>query len=223
MRLQISEEDSPLTPVVNWHNEPDRGYNAVKVCTWDRAGLFSKIAGCFSSMGLNILSAQIFTRTDGIVLDEFFVTDAKTGSLADRNQRDEFEKLLNKVLTGEEVDLHALIARHKITRPLYQAYTGEQMPTRIHFDNEASEARTLIEIETEDRVGLLYAISEVLAEFDLDISAAKILTEKGAAIDNFYVRELDGGKILAPERQKAIEQKLLEAIQSLEGNPAVKA
>lgn len=216
MRLQISEEESPLTPVVNWHNEPDRGYNAVKVCTWDRAGLFSKIAGSFSASGLNILSAQIFTRTDGIVLDEFFVIDAKTGNLAERNQRDEFEKILNRVLTGEEVDFHSLIARHKVIRPLYQAYTGEQMPTSIRFDNEASEARTLIEIETEDRVGLLYAISEVLAEFDLDISAAKILTEKGAAIDSFYVRELDGGKVIAHERQKAIERKLHQAIAELD-------
>jgi len=215
MRLQISEEDSPLAPVVNWHNAPDRGYNTVKVCTWDRSGLFTKIAGSFSALGLNILSAQVFTRTDGIVLDEFFVTDAKTGSLAERSQRDEFEKLLNKVLTDQPVDFHALIARHKITRPMYQAYTGEQMPTRIHFDNEDSEARTLIEIETEDRVGLLYAISEVLAEFALDISAAKILTEKGAAIDSFYVRELDGGKILAPERQQLIERKLQQAIARL--------
>jgi [protein-PII] uridylyltransferase len=167
-------------------------------------------------MGLNILSAQIFTRTDGIVLDEFFVTDAKSGSLADRTQRDEFEKLLNKVLNDEEVDFKPLIARQKVTRPLYQAYTGEQMPTRVHFDNEASEARTLIEIETEDRVGLLYAISEVLSEFDLDISAAKILTEKGAAIDSFYVREIDGGKILDPERQSAIERKLQQAIARLD-------
>src|SRR5207245_2866439 len=61
MRLQISEEESPLAPVVNWHNEPDRGYSAVKVCTWDRARLFSKIAGSLSAGGLNILSAQIFT------------------------------------------------------------------------------------------------------------------------------------------------------------------
>ena len=43
MRLQIGEEENALAPVVNWHNEPDRGYNAVKVCTWDRAGLFRKI------------------------------------------------------------------------------------------------------------------------------------------------------------------------------------
>ena len=220
MRLQISEEESPLAPVVNWHNEPDRGYNAVKICTWDRSGLFSKIAGSFSATGLNILSAQIFTRSDGIVLDTFFVTDAKTGNLVDREQRDEFERLLNRVLTGEDVDVPALIARHRITRPLYQAYTGEHIPTSIRFDNEASEARTLIEIESEDRIGLLYAISQALAEVDLDISAAKICTEKGAALDSFYVRELDGGKVLEPRRQHSIEQRLRQRLHMLDGNSA---
>ncbi len=216
MRLQVSEEDTPLAPVVNWHNEPDRGYSAVKICTWDRAGLFSKIAGSFSAVGLNILSAQIFTRSDGIVLDTFFATDAKTGNLASREQREAFEERLNTVLADGEADLPALIAKQKITRPAYQAYTGERMPTEVRFDNESSEHRTLIEIETEDRVGLLYAISHALSEFDLDISAAKILTEKGAAIDSFYIRELDGGKILSEQRQKSIERKLLSAINSLD-------
>ncbi|MEY2427234.1 MAG: [protein-PII] uridylyltransferase [Verrucomicrobiota bacterium] len=216
MRLQMAEEESALAPVVNWHNEPDRGYNAVKVCTWDRAGLFSKIAGSLSASSLNILSAQIFTRADGIVLDTFFVTEAKTGSLADSEQRDKFENLLNKALTGEEVDFHALIARQKISRPVYQAYTGERIQTQIRFDNDASETRTLIEIETEDRIGLLYLISQTLSELDLDISTARICTEKGAAIDTFYIGELEGGKILAPERQRSIERKLRHAIHSLD-------
>jgi [protein-PII] uridylyltransferase len=131
-------------------------------------------------------------------------------------QREEFEKRLNKVLADGEEDLPALIARHKNTRPFYQAYTGERIPTEVRFDNESSEFRTLIEIETEDRVGLLYAISHALSELDLDISAAKILTEKGAAIDSFYIRELDGGKILDEARQKSIERKLRAAINSLD-------
>src|SRR6185503_2677698 len=151
MRLQILEEEDPLSPIINLHNDPDRGCSTVRVCTWDRAGLFSKIAGPLSATGLNILSAQIFTRSDDIVLDTFFVTDAITGNPATAEQRTKFERLLEKVLTGEEVDLHALIARQKITRPLYQAYTGERIPTQIVFDNEVSDTRTLIEIETEDR------------------------------------------------------------------------
>jgi [protein-PII] uridylyltransferase len=216
MRLQIAEEEHALAPVVNWHNEPDRAYNAVKVCTWDRAGLFRKIAGSFSATGLNILSAQIFTRSDGIALDTFCVTDAKTGNLADSEQRDKFEAVLNKALAGEEVDFHALIVRHKITRPIYQAYAGERIPTRAHFDNEASETRTVIEVETEDRIGLLYTISQTLSEVSLDISAAKICTEKGAAIDTFYVQELNSGKILEVDRQRAIERKLRHAIHALD-------
>ncbi len=216
MRLQVSEAENPLTPVVNWHNEPDRGYNAVKVCTWDRAGLFRKIAGSFSAAGLNILSAQIFTRSDDIVLDTFFVNDAVTGHLAGADQRDRFESVLDKALTGEEVDFPALIGRQKITRPLYQAYTGEQIPTQIRLDNDASDTRTVIEIETEDRLGLLYTISQALTDLALDISAAKICTERGAAIDSFYVRELSGGKVLASERQRAIENRLRQAIHSLD-------
>jgi [protein-PII] uridylyltransferase len=216
MRLQISDEEDVLAPVVNWHNEPDRGYNAVKICTWDRAGLFRKIAGSFSAAGLNILSAQIFTRTDGIALDTYFVADAITGNLAGPDQRERFESVLLKALTGEEVDFPALIGRQKITRPLYQAYIGERIPTQIRLDNDASEDRTLIEIETEDRIGLLYTIAQTLTELALDISAAKICTERGAALDSFYVRELIGGKVLVPERHRSIEHRLRHAMHALD-------
>jgi [protein-PII] uridylyltransferase len=216
MRLQVSDDEDVLAPVVNWHNEPDCGYNVVKVCTWDRAGLFRKIAGSLSAAGLNILSAQIFTRTDDIVLDTFFVADALTGNLAGSDQRDRFESVLQQALTGEEVDFPALIGRQRTTRPLYQAYTGERIATQIRLDNDASEARTLIEIETEDRIGLLYTLSQALTELALDISAAKICTERGAALDSFYVRELSGGKILDPDRHRHIEQHLCRAIHALD-------
>lgn len=216
MRREALEEEGALTPVVSWHNQPDRGCNLVKVCTWDRPGLFSKLAGSFSAAGLNILSAQVFTRSDGIVLDTFFVTDARTGSLADAGPRANFEEVVNKALTRGEIDLHALIAHRKSARPLYQAYSGERISTEIRFDNGASDERTLIEVETEDRLGLLYGISQTLAELDLDLSGAKIITERGAAIDSFYVRENHGGQILTPDRRQAIEQKLRRAIQGLE-------
>jgi len=215
MRLQIVEDHPPLAPVANLHNDPDRGYSVVRVCTWDRAGLFSKMAGALSAVGLNILSAQIFTRNDGLALDKFFVTDALTGKLATIEQREQFERVLTEVLVDDTVDLTARIARQRISHPLYQAYIGERIPTQIDFDNTASDTRTFVQIQTEDRIGLLYTIARTLTDLALDISTARICTEKGAAIDSFYVREVDGGKILSPERQKAIERRLHHAINTL--------
>ena len=51
-------------------------------------------------------------------------------------------------------------------------------PPAIHFDNEVSPTRTVIDIEAEDRLGLLYYTAQVFAELNLDISVAKISTEK---------------------------------------------
>jgi [protein-PII] uridylyltransferase len=212
----LGDDETALAPVVAWRNDKHRGYTIVRVCTWDRAGLFSKIAGSLSASGLTILSAQIFTRTDEIALDEFFVVDAITGNLADETQHEKFETLLAKVLVKGDIDLADQIRRQKISRPLFQAYVGESLPTQIRLDNDVSETRTLIEIETEDRIGLLYVIAQTLAELQLDISAARIVTEKGAAIDSFYVHEIGGGKILSPERHRLIERRLRHAIHQLD-------
>ena len=215
MRQLIEARGRELSPVIACHDEPDRGYSSIKVCTWDRAGLFSKIAGTLSAAEMNILSAQILTRTDGIALDTFLVQEARTGGPATLQQYEKFSALLEKVLAAEAVDLPALIAR-SMTKPVYQAYAGERMATRIHFDNQISETRTVIEVETEDHLGLLYTISQTFAKLGVDIAAARILTERGAAIDSFYVRESDGGKVESPSRRILIEKNLREAISRLD-------
>ena len=70
----------------------------------------------------------------------------------------------------------------------------------------------MIDVETEDRVGLLYTLSQTLSELGLDIFVAKISTDKGAAMDSFYVSELNGEKVRAPHRQNAIEARLRTAL-----------
>jgi [protein-PII] uridylyltransferase len=215
MHLQLQEEDQALEPVIHWHNEPDRGFTAVHICTWDRTGLFSKISGCLTASGLNILSAQIFTRTDGIILDTFFVTDAKTGDLANKEERERFEGLLRRALTGH-VNLSSLIAHQQTSAPVYKSLEGERLSTVIKFDNETSETYSVLEIETEDRLGLLYMISQTLAELHVDIALAKISTEKGAALDTFYISQ-ETRKISSEEHQTFISDQLLAAIGSLDG------
>lgn len=209
--LLSNDPDVSLAPAIEWTDEPDRGCSRVKICTWDRAGLFSKLAGSFTAAGLNILSAQIFTRADRVVLDTFDVTSARTGVLATKEEQEKFDQLLCKALVGH-VDFDPLIARQKVANPLYQSLEGERIATEIVFDNDTSERCTVIDVETEDRVGLLYTLSQTMSELGLDISIAKISTEKGAAMDSFYVTELNGEKVLAPHRQHSIEARLRTAL-----------
>lgn len=215
MHLQMDEEDKALEPIITWHNEPDRGYTAVHICTWDRTGLFSKITGCLTAAGLNILSAQIYTRTDGIILDTFFVTDAKTGVLAKREEREKFERLLPASLM-DTLDVAALVARHKVPSPLYKSLGQERILTTIHFDNEMSDDYTIVDVVTEDRVGLLYIISQTFSELHLDIVLAKVCTEKGAASDTFYVSQADGTKVTSTGDQQRVADRLRVAIASLD-------
>jgi [protein-PII] uridylyltransferase len=214
MYQQLLEGEKALEPVIAWHNEPDRGYTTVKVCTWDRGGLFSKIAGSFSANGINILTAHVFTRTDGIVLDTFCVTDAVSGNVVKGEDREKFEGLLIRALLGEEVDFPALISKQRIRRA-YESLEDERIPTRIEFDNDTSPDRTVMDIETEDRLGLLYTVSTVLSDLYLNISLAKICTEKGAAIDSFYIGEADGQKIASNELQQEIESRIRAAIDAI--------
>ncbi len=215
MQFQLLLEDRALEPVVSWVNLPDRVYAKVRICTWDRSGLFSKIAGSLTAARLNILGARIFSRADGIIFDAFTVIDAATGALPGREARDKFEQVFKACLTGQ-ADLDALLAALKKSRPLYQYLEGERIATTLNFDNSSSETDTIIEIETEDRIGLLYTVSHILSHLGLDISTAKISTEKGAAIDTFMVRDTEGRKITSPERLHALESALRSAVASLE-------
>jgi [protein-PII] uridylyltransferase len=215
MHLQITADERALEPAVLWQDAPDRGYAGVHVCTWDRAGLFSKLTGAFAAAGLNILAAQIYTRPDGIVLDDFFVVEARTGQLPEPGARERFERIVIEILV-QGVDPKKYLARSPIYQPLYLTAGEEFIPSTVRFDNASSDAYTIMDLETEDRVGLLFAVTRTLAELGLNIALAKILTEKGAAIDTFYFLDRDGEKITEHDRQEAIIARLREAIEQLD-------
>lgn len=220
MHLQLMEEDRALEPVVQWHNDNNRGFTSVHICTWDRLGLFAKVAGALSASGFNILSASIFSRRDGIILDTFFVTDAQQGGLATKTGRERFEKVLNEALDiNKGVDFPAVLSKMKLANRLYAGLEGETIPLRISFDNQSSDDYTVIDVETEDRVGLLYFMVDALAGAKLDVALAKISTEKGAAIDSFYVRTLEKARLEDPAAQRRIEKRLRATILALGAKP----
>ena len=201
-RVNSSKNEKVLEPIISWQERPARGYTSLKVCTWDRPGLFTTISGVLAAAGLNILSARVFSRSDGVIIDTFFVVNAKTGGLARRAERDQFAKFITQALlpSGDTA------FEKQVTPPAKREDSDEwQLPTRIRIDTQAAESRTIVEVESKDRLGLLHRISKVLTRHDLSIHVARISTEKGAAIDTFYVRTSTGGKPTDEKKLKALQ------------------
>ncbi|HEX8371676.1 MAG TPA: [protein-PII] uridylyltransferase [Chthoniobacterales bacterium] len=197
----------PRLPMVRWIPRPEQGHSEVWICTWDRSDLLWHIAGSFAVVPLNILSADIFTRQDNLVLDVFRVCDTQFNAANNDKDIARVEKTLDQSLTVENFDFTPLIARTRKSK-IYPGSHELDFPTRIRVNNDSNPIYSVVEVQCPDRLGLLYDLLRALSDLDINIFNSRITTEKGAAIDTFYVCDAHGGKIL----ERAALNKLIRAL-----------
>ena len=202
----------PLASAVKWKALPGQGHSVVSFCTWERERLLAKIAGSFSVVPINILSADVFPRGDNVVLSVFRVCDTKAGAVTDPRAFELVEQTLRSALEDDSFDFRPLIEKAKRQSRQHRA-PGIEFPTRIALDNETHPAYTLIEIQAPDRLGLLYDILTCLDRESVSIALSRINTQDGAAIDTLYVvdRSTDA-KITDLNRIKTIHEHLTSTI-----------
>jgi [protein-PII] uridylyltransferase len=90
--------------------------------------------------------------------------------------------------------------------------------TEIEVDNDISADFSVIDVYTQDRLGVLYTITRTLADLQLDIHLSKVATEGSRVADVFYVREDSGGK-LAADRVDEVTLALAESLGKLQSRP----
>jgi [protein-PII] uridylyltransferase len=210
LKFQITQEDLSLAPVIHWRNFPEQGHSEVTVVTWDRGHIFAEVTGSFAASGLTILKADIFTRTDNIAIQTYFVATDKLEAVTDPRDRASFEKYVVQAMGMEQFDLEAVLT--KKNRPKPTAYDPSELPTRVSVDLTASSQYTLLDVQTADYPGLLYRIARGLVDADVNIVSARITTEKGAALDTFYLSDKNGWKITSESRLTELTKAVCERI-----------
>ena len=207
--------DQPLAPAINWKAFPEQGHSIVSFCTWDREQLLAKIAGSFSVVPINILSADIFSRGDNVVLDIFRVCDTRARAVTDKADLELVERTLHAALESVDFDFGQLMekargqSRHRLVQEI-------EFPTRIGMDNRAHPTYTLIQIQTPDRLGLLYDLLACLDREGVSIALSRISTQNGAAIDTFYVADCSTrSKITDSQRIATLQRHLQRAAVSV--------
>jgi [protein-PII] uridylyltransferase len=206
-----SEGDSPLAPAIQWKAVPEQGHTVVIFCTWERERLLAKVAGSFSVVPLNILSADIFPRGDNVLLCVFRVCDTKARPVTHQRDFTLVEQTLRRALEDESFDFLPLIEKAKCQS--HRVTTGIEFPTRIAIDNKTHPVYALIEIQAPDRIGLLYDVLTCLDRENLLVPLSRINTQAGAAIDTLYVVDRSTrAKITDSHRIRTIQQRLQNAI-----------
>jgi len=169
-----------------------RSFIELTVCTKDMPSRLSQLCGAISVNDFNILSANAFTRKDGVVIDIFHVVNFDGSKKVGNEVKERFSAFLNDVIEGR-VDLVAAYRSHIKKWKRRFKYIPEECS--VEFENELSADSTIIDITAGDRPGLLYDITNVLSGEGLDIVAARVTTRGKVAADSFYVRTAGGGKV----------------------------
>lgn len=197
--MRLYEESRPTGVAV----QLDRieGAYRLTVIARDMPALFASFAGAISSFGLDILKAEAFSNARGTILDTFVFADPQRTLELNPPESERLLDLIRRVALGK-TDAQRLLRSRAHADPKKRA-----SPPQVHFDSDACDTATLVEITAEDRPGLLYNLATVFSSTACNIDVVLIDTKGHRAIDVFYVAH-DGQK-LSPELQAALKEKLL--------------
>jgi [protein-PII] uridylyltransferase len=186
-----------------------RHWFELTLVTYDRPGVFAKMAGVLSTWGMNIVNANAFSNAAGVIVDTFYFTERFRTLELNVSEWQRFKRSISDVLSGE-VDLDRLIRER--SRANKHNTAKVRIETQIDFDNEASQHSTVLQVIAQDRSGLLHSISSAFTRRNCNIEIALIDTEGQMAIDVFYLTSSQTKLTLA--EQAALRDELLDTLSS---------
>ena len=186
-----------------------RGVTELTVLAPDHPRLLSIIAGACSIAGANIVDAQIYTTTDGLALDTISISREFAEQDDEARRAGRIADTIEKALRGQ-LRLPEVVAKRAVAKGRLKAFAVEP---EVMVNNAWSNRYTVIEVTGLDRPGLLYELTATISKLNLNIASAHVATFGERVVDVFYVTDLLGAKIEAPQRQAAIKRALIHLFQ----------
>ncbi|MDH5654588.1 MAG: hypothetical protein OEZ34_01680 [Spirochaetia bacterium] len=170
-------------------------------------GTLYRLTAAIYAMGLDILSGDISSDTgeDGIPYSNDRFILQHTNSEESEGAISAKLGILMETLLRENMDPDEFLRKEKIQPPVKLEFF-ETEPV-ILFQNSKEWNATQFYIESQNRTGLLFHLTRILARKNVDIIRAKIRTENYLVKDTFYLQY--NGSFLEPDTSKKIESEIL--------------
>lgn len=193
--LQREENSNdPQASCIKWIDYPNKAYTELVLAARDRPLLLEKICCALASQQLNILSADLFTRSDGIVVNIFRVCTTNFEIVSNEGTRNRFLSTFEDIQKAETFEPSRYLQRRQ---NFLKARTDQDIPVpvRAYVSNDLHPSCTTVELQALDRIGLLHDLFHTVNEYGLTTAHARICTEKGVAMDTLYITTTDGRKV----------------------------
>ena len=190
-------------PVVKARLSPAGEGLQVMIYTRDQRYLFARICGFLSTLGYNIVDAKIHTTRHGYALDTFQVMG--TGAMP------HYRDMINLI----EHDLGERLEQQAELPPAPQARVSRQLrhfpiTPEVHILPDEKGQFHALSIIAGDRPGLLYGIARLLAQYEISLHTAKVVT-LGERVEDVF--RLSGDALANPRAVLLLEQDLLQVLQ----------
>jgi [protein-PII] uridylyltransferase len=217
VRLIRGRRQMGKVSMINVSHDPRLGMTELVLSAEDVPGLLAEVAAVLYANRIEVVDAAIYSRQQADAherpeaLDVFRVRDSMGRPVTDEVRWKKVREDLEAVIAGR-LPAETLVKSRPRTESV-ATWRTPVVPTELKLDNDVSRDFTVVEIVTEDRPGVLYAIARTLFGAGLDIHRSKIASEANRAIDVFYVRDkATKEKITDPDRGARLKTQLLAAL-----------
>ncbi|MEZ5944222.1 MAG: [protein-PII] uridylyltransferase [Planctomycetaceae bacterium] len=219
LRCIAALDEKTVTVVADWDETTSTmEYRVITRNPEASDGSFHRMVGVLTAKRHSILSADINTTRGGVVVDSYRVRDDDYTGEPPEERIEDVAKALRSILSGKQT-IHELFQRGRRFGSICKLDWSE-LKTRVRVDNESSDSRTVVDVFSADRPGLLYVIARTLYELGLSVDLAKISTHFDQVIDVFYVQErATGQKVNAEGRLTEIRERLQTVLTEFEQDP----
>lgn len=184
-----------------------RGGTDVFVYAEDRDNTFAVIVATLDQLGLDIQDARIAGTSDGYTLDSYLVLESDGTPAAEPHRVAEIGDALRAALRQ-----HPLQLRPPSYCVLPRRLRHFRTPTQINFSLDERNNRTVLELITGDRPGLLAHVGYAFSRCGIRINNAKIVTVGERAEDVFFITDANNEPLTDPGKQEALRNTLLEVL-----------
>jgi [protein-PII] uridylyltransferase len=189
-----AEQKNPNAFCIKWIGHSEQGFSELVLATRDKPLLLEKICCALAAEQINILSADLFTRSDGIVVNIFRVCTTNFEAVSTASTRKNVQATFEAIMSTAQYDPERYLKRRaNFLKP--RTDHDIPVPVRAFVSNDLHPVCTTVEIQALDRIGLLHDLFHTVNEYGLNTAHARICTEKGVAMDTLYITTQGGGKV----------------------------